>query len=1129
MTTFRKAVLAVIGVFAVVTAAAVVYLWTVPIDLTPHLPRIKTMIEARVAGKVEMKRLVVKALPAPDILIEGLSTTMNGKPIFVARRVHVKVSAWPLLAGHVVLEDIELDGADVFVDRDKTGTVNVLEFLKENKKIRESRKHKFSFALAAMDIKDTRVEITDRQPPTPVSFNVDGIKGLIKDTPRGVIMEGRARLAPDTDFTFSANEAHGELKGAGSLKRLRLERFSPYVAQSFKGGSVTGTADLEFTYTGGGAKVLDGTLKYDSVAVSVPELISRPVTSRMGSVSISIHPAQGGTGLALEGSDMVLDADKFAVMGGFRLSSEGDKTGLDLDLSTTPMDITYIKEYVPKGVFKGETADRAMAVQPIEGTITVKSLRAFVPLGGEHGKTMLDGLTARAALEGSSFAYPGLSMPVRDVSADITYANKALNVTGLKGRYGKEELTGLDAKVAGLPASPAYEVTARLGLDVNESLSIAGGLAGKKTPFGRTLSGFIAKTEARGALYVNAVAKGTVKGGLKSLKYSGRALLKDGSLSYRTSALSLSPVNAAAEFDNNTIEIKSLSAREGASTLSLSGSVIDYPKKTRRFSAKASGVIDSKTLKRAVAGKPIEKEADFDGVIPFSLSAEGMGGEFEAAASIDGTRARLKFADLMDKPSGERFSVEIAGSRNKDSIAIKNASVSFGRSSSANVTGSVTPDFSAYDLTFRSAGVQFADIGRVSAYFIKDFESSGLVTFDVRAQKKSAKGPRAYTGAIDVKDARFETTFVPKPVEDITASARFFDNGAKIILESLSIGKTRLKGQLEITDMARRKFNFELESPALYTSDIYAKKPKDEEAKPETPETEPETTPERPLSGHGTIDIEQGEAFGQPFSGLHAEVTAGPKAVRIEPVRLTLDKGRAVGSFTWYIPHTHPKVFDLSFRLNELDLETMLTGFGAKKEYLAGRFKSTVNLAAMRGAVPLTAGLEGTADFESEKGRMWKIPVIDDIFSIVNILSIDELFNKGLPYKTLSGDFAVNKGVITTKNVEMASDTMRMSAVGEISVPGSKMDVVVAMRPFVTFDKIVSSIPIAGWLITGKEESTVSMYFKVKGALSDPDVSPMPIEGIGKGVFGILQRLLEAPAELLKGTGGQNGNNSQAK
>ena len=138
------------------------------------------------------------------------------------------------------------------------------------------------------------------------------------------------------------------------------------------------------------------------------------------------------------------------------------------------------------------------------------------------------------------------------------------------------------------------------------------------------------------------------------------------------------------------------------------------------------------------------------------------------------------------------------------------------------------------------------------------------------------------------------------------------------------------------------------------------------------------------------------------------------------------------------------------------------------------------------------------------------------IFSFVNIVSIDEAFREGLQYKKITGDVKIKDGVLSTDNLALDSDTLRMSAAGEIDFPDSHIDALLAFHPFVTIDKIISAIPLAGWIITGREKSTVSMYFAVEGPLSKPEIGPVPIKSVSTPVFGILERLLEAPVEILQ-------------
>ena len=129
----------------------------------------------------------------------------------------------------------------------------------------------------------------------------------------------------------------------------------------------------------------------------------------------------------------------------------------------------------------------------------------------------------------------------------------------------------------------------------------------------------------------------------------------------------------------------------------------------------------------------------------------------------------------------------------------------------------------------------------------------------------------------------------------------------------------------------------------------------------------------------------------------------------------------------------------------------------------------------------------------------------------MNIISISELFEDGYPYMEVTGDFLVKDGIMTTGNLMLDAASMRMSGAGEIRLPAREIDGLLGLHPFVTIDKIITNIPVAGWIIGGKEKSTVSMYYDVKGPLKNPSIEPAPIKSIEKGILGVLERLIEAP------------------
>lgn len=1114
----RKAAAIVAVAIVLMMAGAIAYLSIVTIDLTPHLPRIIEAVERRVAGEIEVERLTIKFLPSPDIRIDGIETRMDGKRIFGARFAHLRLSLLPLVIGHINIKDIELEGAGVYIKRDADGLVNLNEFVRISREKMRKRLKLFSFSFKLMDITDTHVEISDRKTEEPVDFDITDIKGIIRATAEGVALEANAHLAPDTSLNFSGKVTSEGAEGTGILKSLRLERFAPYLREKSPGASITGTLDLDFVYTGTKVKEFKGTLTYDSLSLAMPELLAEKLSSKNGTAQVRLLPdTADGPELTISGIN--LDLGSFTLHGLFKLGGKRGERLYTLELSTTPVPFKDLMALASPAY-----AGRIGEVKPLGGSVTIDKFLITRPLvkTGDSRQDRFQGIELAASLDALSLGYPGLKKPVEDVSASVSFSDEVLKVSGMTGRYGKGRLTGLDAAITGLslPEDAAYELSGQAALDVNEALRIVSDMIKDGGPAALALS----RSEAQGELRVKGKARGPLKGGLSGVAYSAQAEITDGSFSHRGLPLKVKSINAKAEFNEKTIKKISLSATDGSSDMELSASVRDYREKEPTVNLAVRGKAAAATLRSLVQGSTFEKETGFEGDILYDIKVEGTPSESAAKVKLDAGEAYVQYKKILDKPPGVKLALDLSASKKDKKIVIKKAGLSFSRGSSMSVAGSCATDLSTYDITIGAEKLLLSDMAMVTGYLDKESNSTGLVSFKLNAAKKTAEAPTSYKGDAKVANGRFMTSALPKAVENFDAHASFTGLAASMTIENLSIGRTRASAIINVTDIERRAVNFEVSSPALYLSDLLPPKKKEADRGKEPERKAPEkvagpalTSKGPSVNGHGTVRIAMGEVYGQPFKDFRAEVAIEDHVARIEPITMEVDNGRLAGNLAYHMSPSSKKVFDSRFKLTGIDLDTMLRGFGTKKEYLTGSLNATVELSGARGIKPFSAGLGGKASLRAEGGRMWKLPVLADIFAIVNILSIDELLQKGLPYKDISGDFEMARGVATTKNIAMNSDSMRMSAAGELNFPAGRMDMVLGVHPFVTIDKIISNIPLAGWLITGKEESTVSMYFSIKGPFKDRTVRPMPIEGIAKGVLGILQRVLEAPVDILKG------------
>jgi len=122
--------------------------------------------------------------------------------------------------------------------------------------------------------------------------------------------------------------------------------------------------------------------------------------------------------------------------------------------------------------------------------------------------------------------------------------------------------------------------------------------------------------------------------------------------------------------------------------------------------------------------------------------------------------------------------------------------------------------------------------------------------------------------------------------------------------------------------------------------------------------------------------------------------------------------------------------------------------------------------------------------------------------------------SQGVPYQRLTGDIAIDRGVARTENLLLESRAFNLSAQGQVDLVNEMIDMNVAVKPFQTVDKIVTKVPVVGWLLSGKDGAVIAAFYRVSGPLSDPTVASLPVKSMGRNVFGVFKRLLQLPEEV---------------
>jgi uncharacterized protein YhdP len=160
--------------------------------------------------------------------------------------------------------------------------------------------------------------------------------------------------------------------------------------------------------------------------------------------------------------------------------------------------------------------------------------------------------------------------------------------------------------------------------------------------------------------------------------------------------------------------------------------------------------------------------------------------------------------------------------------------------------------------------------------------------------------------------------------------------------------------------------------------------------------------------------------------------------------------------------------------------------------------------------------LHGSLRLEVENGVIKRFNILSKIFSILNVSQLfkgrfPDLKTRGLPFHQIEAAIDVNNGVVSTEDFLVNSDAMRITLLGKVDLGKNRIDAKIGVHPLVTLDAVLSNVPVAGYILTGKDKAFLSYVYEVKGDLDDPKIEAIPIKSAGEGLFGIIKRLLETP------------------
>jgi hypothetical protein len=155
-------------------------------------------------------------------------------------------------------------------------------------------------------------------------------------------------------------------------------------------------------------------------------------------------------------------------------------------------------------------------------------------------------------------------------------------------------------------------------------------------------------------------------------------------------------------------------------------------------------------------------------------------------------------------------------------------------------------------------------------------------------------------------------------------------------------------------------------------------------------------------------------------------------------------------------------------------------------------------------------------EFEAKNGRYDRYGLLGKIFEVLSptgILKIPDLAKEGFSYNTIKVGGNLRGGKIFIKEALVNASSTNLVFNGEIDLVNRKIDAVFLVVPFRTLDRIISLIPLVGYVMAGR---LVAIPVKVSGDLENPDVTPFSPSAVGAGLLDTVKRFFGLPFHVIQ-------------
>lgn len=1044
------------------------------VDISTYQQQIITLLERSLNRKISLGELRFVWRLGPEFIIKDLHLRErdSSEEFLSARTVTFHLRLLPLLHRQVALRSVEVDGLKARLIRNHDGSLNIDDLI-------APRPDAIDLNLSGIKLHKADLSWLDQScSEGPLALQLADIDLSLEHLTRG----------KKANFKLSATLGNGKIKGSGTvtvpkakdlparklaanakleLTQLDYSRLWPYYGHYIPFDRPGGTLDLEVQIKGTpddfSAK---GLVRLHNARVVWPAVFHGPVAPGQAQLQFNLKRTLD----YLDLSSLQLNADGFAFRGSLKLS---DLRTSDPYLSakgvTEPFEYQQVRSYIPFGIIGDDAADfiehkiKAGRFKLNTGTLEGRFSKLARFTEGDNAQALFISGTAEQAVVSYGPAIPSFNQ----VKGTLELKGRHFNLHRMSGSFG------------GSPFTLEGSITEYCTLNVPSEY-----------PFRMEISPKPAEVAWLARLV-----------GADQLTFSGTAPLR----------LEGAGPTTAYRLSGNW---------------QLAQATYEFPAIVR----KPVGMVNSLSFSSVLTKRETRITSLSYSLAPLQLSALGTfrhGGTvphlaFEVQSNVFNLTPQLPLL-----PDWQKF-------QPKGAVQ-------------AHVTGSGDPrDFSA---------MQYKGAIRLSSFSFKPMEDrppltaiNGLVTFKGNSLETSRIAVRYGSSALEL---RGRIASLKEPEAELFINSPELHPGdlsdklaeAPVIRQfSANIGLR--KGLYTIRNIAGRL-------PRSSFSAAGTVRPKPEPdialriassyldieellpllAPPAPPPSDriTDSTPKqaavvKPFQLHGVLTAESGVYRGLTFSKLKAQLRNDGGILRLQELQAGLFGGQLFAKGQLERVTGQPHKWTLNLALERIKSDDLLHALGINRE-TSGLMTIRGNLRAQGETLDeLKRTATGNLSLTIERGKLHRFSTLAKVFSLLNVsqllsFQLPDMVKEGMPFNQITATIGVKDGVLSSQDFFINSNAMHLSLVGKINIVKEDLDLLIGVQPLQTVDKVISRIPVVGWILTGGDGSLITTYFEAKGSWADPQVTAIPVKSIASGTLEIFRRVFELPVRLFTDSG----------